>query len=160
MHFRPRIQSRDDRVRSTDRHQDKLMRKLLAAAFVATAIASPVLAQDMPTFTDEEVATATAAIEGLGLTAETYQELWCGAAFLAFSRYLEEQGNAEGAAEATTMSHGLFARVETTLAPQNLTQEQLQGIGRDASIVALTQLGTGENVEFTQEECTATAQAQ
>lgn len=135
------------------------MNKLLAAVCLAAALTTPALAQDLPTFTEEEVATAAANIEGLALDETTYQDLWCGAAFMAFSNYLQTQGNAEGATEATGMSTLLFARVETTLAPQNYTQEQLEGVGRDASIVAITQLQAGEE-EFTQEQCGAAAQAQ
>jgi hypothetical protein len=45
------------------------MKKLFAAAVVTASatFAAPVFAQDMPTFTEEEVATATAAIEELAM---------------------------------------------------------------------------------------------
>src|SRR5690242_6771151 len=102
------------------------MKKLVAAAVVAAFAAAPAVAQDMPTFTAEEVAAATAAIEELALEDETYRDLWCGAAFVAFNKYLESQGDTAGAAAATEMSNALFARVETALAPQAYTQEQLQ----------------------------------
>lgn len=134
------------------------MNKLLAAAVVSTALVAPAMAQ-MPTFTEEQVTTAAAAIAELQLDELTYLDLWCGAAFVAFAKYLEDQGDAPGATAATEQSNLLFARVETKLAPEAYTQEQLQGIGRDASIVAMTQLQAGEE-EFTQEACTAAAQAQ
>lgn len=135
------------------------MNKLFAAAALSLALVAPVAAQGLPTFTEEQIATATAAIAELDLDETLYQELWCGAAYVAFAQYLQSQGNADGAAAATQQSNILFQRVETKLAPMNYTQEQLEGIGHDASVVAITQLTAG-NEEFTQEACTAAVAAE
>jgi hypothetical protein len=138
------------------------MKKLFAAAVVTASatFAAPVFAQDMPTFTEEEVATATAAIEELALEDDTYRDLWCGAAFVAFNKYLESTGDTAGATDAANMSNVLFARVETALAPQALTQDQLQTIGSNASIMVMGEMGAGGDVTYSQEECTTAAQAE
>ncbi len=135
------------------------MKKLFAAAVATAFLAAPVVAQDMPTFTEEQIAAAQAAIEELALGDEAYRDLWCGAAFVAFSKYLEQQGDTAGASSATEMSNTLFARVETGLASHNYTQEQLQTIGANASIVVISELGAGTDVTYSQEECTAAGQA-
>lgn len=136
--------------------------KLLAAALLGAAFAAPAVAQDMPSFTEAEVADATAAIEALALDETTYQQLWCGAAFLVFTNYLKGQGDTAGADAATAMGNTLFAKVETTLLPQALERAELELIGRNASIIAISQLNpeTTAQPAFTQEQCTAAAQAQ
>jgi hypothetical protein len=141
------------------------MKKLLAAAVCAAtaAAASSAVAQGFqpPTFTPEEVATATAAIDELGLDDDTYKDLWCGAAFIFITNFHKSQGDTDAATAAEANGMTLFARVETVLLPEALSTEQLNSIGANASIVAISQMGgDGSEPAYTEEECTAAAQAQ
>jgi hypothetical protein len=141
------------------------MRMLFAAAVCAATAAAvtPVAAQGFqpPTFTPEEVAAASAAIDELGLDDDTYRDLWCGAAFIFITNFHKSQGDTEAATAAEANGMTLFARVETVLLPQALSTEQLNDIGANASIVAISQMGAdGGEPTYTEEECTAAAQAQ
>ena len=139
------------------------MKKLIAAAVCAATAATPAAAQDfqVPTFTPEEVATASAAIEELGLDDDTYRDLWCGAAFIFITNFHKSQGNTDAATAAEANGMTLFARVETVLLPQALSTQQLNDIGANASIVAISQMGgDGSEPAYTEEECTAAAQAE
>lgn len=141
------------------------MKKLLAAAVcVATAAAvSSAAAQGFqpPTFTPEEVAAASAAIDELGLDDDTYRDLWCGAAFTFIIDFHKSQGNTDAASAAEANAAILFAKVETVLLPQALSTEQLNAIGGNSFILASSQMGMdGGEPAYTEEECTAAAQAQ
>jgi hypothetical protein len=141
------------------------MKKLFAAAVCAAtaAAAAPATAQDfqIPSFTAEEVAAASAAIDELGLDDDTYRDLWCGAAFIFITNFHKSQGDTEAATAAEANGMTLFARVETLLLPQALSTEQLNAIGSNASIVAISQMGgDGSEPAYTEEECTAAVQAE
>jgi hypothetical protein len=140
------------------------MKMLVAAAVCAATVgAVPAAAQDFqpPTFTPEEVATATAAIDELQLDDDTYRDLWCGAAFIFITNFHKSQGDTDAATAAEANGMTLFARVETVLLPQALSTEQLNQIGANASIVAISQMGgDGSEPAYTEEECTTAAQAQ
>ena len=141
------------------------MKKLIAAAVCAATAAAltPAMGQDfqVPTFTAEQVATAAAAIDELGLDDTTYRDLWCGAAFIFITNFHKSQGDTDAASAAEANGMTLFARVETTLLPQALTTQQLNDVGANASIVAISQMGAdGGEPAYTEEECTAAAQAQ
>ena len=141
------------------------MKKLIAAAVCAATAAAltPAMGQDfqVPTFTAEQVAAAAAAIDELGLDDATYRDLWCGAAFTFITNFHKSQGDTDAASAAEANGMTLFARVETTLLPQALTTQQLNDVGANASIVAISQMGAeGGEPAYTEEECTAAAQAQ
>jgi hypothetical protein len=139
------------------------MKLILAAAALTVATILPVAAQDfqVPTFTPEEVEAASAAIDELGLDDDTYRDLWCGAAFIFITNFHKSQGDTEAATAAEANGMTLFARVETVLLPQALSTEQLNSIGANASIVAISQMGAdGGEPTYSEEDCTAAAQAQ
>lgn len=136
------------------------MKTFLAAAFLTVATILPAAAQDfqVPTFTPEEVAAANAAIEELALDDQSSRELWCGAAFLFISGFQKSQGDEAAAKTAETNAMTLFARVETTLLPRSLTTEELNAVGANATIVAISEMGgDASDASYSEEECTATA---
>ncbi len=138
------------------------MKMLLAAAVVAASatLASHAMAQTQESYTAEEIAAATAAIEELALEDDAYRDLWCGAAFIALNEYLTTAGDTAGATAANQSADVLFARVEPLLSSQGLTSEQLGQIGASARIVAVSEITSGGEVSYSQEECTTAAQAQ
>jgi hypothetical protein len=139
------------------------MKTILAAAALTLGAILPAAAQEfqVPTFTPEEVAAASDAIDELGLDDDTYRDFWCGAAFIFITNFHKSQGATDAATAAEANGMTLFARVETALLPQGLSTEQLNEIGANSSIVAISQMGAdGGEPAYTEEDCTAAAQAQ
>ena len=123
-------------------------------ALLFVALASPVLAQDEPEITPEEIAAATAAVEAANLSDTAYRNLWC--AGLYSQRHAEQVAAAEpGAAQQSAGAREtLYRRAAVELLAAGLTEPEFTDIAENVYLVVLSQTRAGSTArDFSNEQC-------
>ena len=133
---------------------------LTAAAFAAALITSPVLAQEMETYTEEQVVEAQAAIDAAELSDDAYLNMWCGAAFVIITQLMESRGMADDAKQMVAMGDVVYQKAATELIGLGVNEADFTALSQNFRIIAIAQTGEGAEPDYTQEECTAAAQVQ
>lgn len=136
------------------------MKKLIATLAIAALVAAPALAQEMETYTEQQVADATAAIEAAELSDEAHLNLWCGSAFLIISQLMTSRGMTDDAAQATAMSDVLFGKAANEAIGLGVPEADFTAMAQNFRIYAISQTAPGVDPDYTQEDCTTAAQAQ
>ena len=135
------------------------MNKLLSAVAVAAALfAAPTLAQDIETYTEQQVADAVAAIEYAELSDAAYQNFWCGSAFIILNQLATNQGMTAEATQATAAADVLFGKVATEMIGLGMPEPEFTALSQNFRILAISQTAPGAEADYTQEECVAAAQ--
>lgn len=136
------------------------MNKLIAATAAMAFVAAPTLAQEMETYTEQQVADAQAAIEAAELSDDAYQNLWCGSAFLIVNQLATNQNMKAEADSAKANADVLFSKAATEAVTNGVSEADFNALAQNFRILAISQTGSGAEADYTQEECTAAAQAQ
>lgn len=135
------------------------MKTLIAVAATAAFLAAPALAQEMETYTEQQVADAQAAIEAAELTDGAYQNFWCGSAFLIINQLATNAGMTDDAASAQAAADALFGKAATEMIAAGMPEAEFTALSQNFRIVAISQTGAGAEADYTQEDCVAAAQA-
>ena len=133
---------------------------LTAAAFAAALITSPALAQEMETYTPEQVTEAQTAIGAAELSDEAYLNLWCGAAFVIINQLMQARGMTDEGAQMVAMGDVVYQKAATELIGLGVNEADFTALSQNFRIVAIAQTAEGAEADYTQEECTAAAQVQ
>lgn len=137
------------------------MKKLFAAAAAFAALAAgPAPAQEIETYTAQQVADAAAAIEYAELSDAAHQNFWCGSAFLIINQLATNQGMTAEATQATAAADILFGKAATEMIGLGMPEPEFTALSQNFRIVAISQTGPNAEADYTQEECIAAAQAQ
>jgi hypothetical protein len=135
------------------------MKTLIALAAAAAFVAAPALAQEMESYTEQQVADAAAAIEAAELTDEAYQHFWCGSAFLIISQLMETRGMAAESEQAKASADVLVGKAATEMIALGMPEPEFTAMFQNFRVIAISQTGAGAEADYTQEDCTAAAQA-
>lgn len=135
------------------------MKKLVAAAAAAAFSVVPVLAQEIKSYTEQQVADAAAAIEAAALTDTLYQNLWCGAAFVIINQLATNKGMTEQATSAMGAADVLYGKAATEAIAAGVPEADFTALSQNFRIVAISQTGPDAEADYTQEDCVAAVQA-
>lgn len=127
---------------------------------IATALAAPALAQGLPTITESELATATAAVEAAGLDDETYRQLWCGGTFSLMGYMQSMNADTAGATTSNAARDRLYEKAATALLTSGTSEDAFTAIGESVYAIAVYQTAhSGEkSPDFTLDQCRAAAE--
>lgn len=136
------------------------MNKLIVAAVLAASLSAPALAQELETYTEQDVANATAAIEAAAISDTLYQNFWCGTSFLIINQLATNQGMTGDAASAMAAADVLIGKAATEAVAAGIPEADFNNLGTAFRIVAISQTGPDAEADYTLDECVAAAQAQ
>ncbi len=136
------------------------MNKLIIAAVVAASFATPALAQELESYTEQQVADAQAAVEAAALTDTAYQNFWCGAAFVIINQLATNKGMTAEADQAKAAADVLYGKAATEMIAAGMPEADFTALSQNFRIVAISQTGPGAEADYTQDECVAAAQPQ
>ena len=134
------------------------MKKLIAATAVSMFVALPVLAQDIESYTEQQVADAYTAIEAAALSDEAYLHFWCGNAFIIINQLMTNRGMTDDAAKALASADVLITKAATEMIGLGVPEADFNALSQNFRIIAIAQTGEGAEPDYTQEDCMAAAQ--
>jgi hypothetical protein len=135
------------------------MKPLFSVAAAAAFFAAPALAQEIESYTEQQVVDAQAAIDAAELTDAAYQNFWCGSAFLIINQLLTSRGMAAEAEEAKVATDVLVGKAATEMIAAGMPEPEFTALFQNFRVVAISQTGPGAEPDYTQEDCVAAAQA-
>ena len=135
------------------------MKTLIAVAAVAAFFAAPAMAQDVESYTEQQVADAYTAIEAAALSDEAYLHFWCGNAFIIINQLMTNRGMTDDAAQALAAADVLIGKAATEMIGLGVPEADFNALSQNFRIIAIAQTEPGAEVDYQQEDCVAAAQA-
>jgi hypothetical protein len=132
---------------------------LIAIAAVAAFAASPAFAQEMESYTEQQVADAAAAIETAALSDDASLNFWCGNAFIILNQVATNKGMTDDAASALAAADVLIGKAATEMIGLGVPEADFNALSQNFRIVAISQTAPGAEPDYAMEDCVAAAQA-
>jgi hypothetical protein len=131
-----------------------MLRILPIAALVAGMMfAAPTFAEEL---TQDQIDAAQAVIDDADLSDDAYKLLWCGGAFGIVQAMLTQQGKTDDAKKVTDLMNVIYTKAVKEINDPDMSQDDMTKLASQFVIIAKSE--TGDEAEYSQEDCTALAQ--